>query len=110
MLSMQRPNAQVLDTTIRVNLTVSMGFKLRDKMEARIVNTPGAEALEVSGRFIMNSNKIREIQAPYLTTDKAKELLAPYIVAKGPVKEVTPEPTEKLTEEDVFFDVIDEKR
>ncbi|WP_162878765.1 FtsK/SpoIIIE domain-containing protein [Peribacillus butanolivorans] len=110
-LSMQRPNAQVLDTTIRANLTVSMGFKLRDKMEARIVNTPGAEALEVSGRFIMNSNKIYEIQAPYLTIDKAKALLDPYIVSKGPVKEVTPEPAAtKLTEEDVFFDVIDEKR
>ena len=110
-LSMQRPNAQVLDTTIRANLTVSMGFKLRDKMEARIVNTPGAEALEFSGRFIMNSDKVRELQAPYLTIDKAKVLLNPFVIAKGPVKEVTPEPSAtKLTEEDVFFDVIDEKR
>lgn len=108
-LSMQRPNAKVLDTTVRANLTVSMGFKLRDKMEARIVNTPGAEALEVSGRFIMNSDKLYELQAPYLTIKKAKELLNPFMVAKGTVKEVTPEePTVKgLTEKDVFNDVID---
>ncbi|MEH6942447.1 FtsK/SpoIIIE domain-containing protein [Bacillus sp. JJ722] len=103
-LSMQRPNAQVLDTTVRANLTVSMGFKLRDKTEARIVNTPRAEQIEISGRFIMNSDKVRELQAPYMTMAHAKELLAPYMVAKGPVKEVTPQP-EILTEKDVFADV-----
>src|SRR5690606_8919787 len=74
-LSMQRPNAKVLDTTIRANLTVSMGFKLRDALEARIVNTPGAERLETSGRFIMNSDKVYELQAPYLTLEKARTLL-----------------------------------
>lgn len=103
-LSMQRPNSRVLDTTIRANLTVSMGFQLRDIIESRIVNTPGAEALDTSGRFIMNSDKLYELQAPYLTINKAKELLNPFIVAKGPVKEVTPdEPVvEQLTEKDVF--------
>lgn len=108
-LSMQRPNAKVLDTTIRANLTVSMGFKLRDVIESRIVNAPGAEAIETSGRFIMNSNKLYELQAPYLTIDKAKELLNPFVIAKGPVKEVTPEepPVKELTEKDVFNDVVD---
>ncbi|MEJ9228925.1 DNA translocase FtsK [Peribacillus butanolivorans] len=106
-LSMQRPNAKVLDTTIRANLTVSMGFKLRDIIESRIVNTPGAEGIETSGRFIMNADKLYELQAPYLTLDKAKALLNPFIVAKGPVKEVTPEePVVKgLSEKDVFNDV-----
>lgn len=42
-LSMQRPNAKVIDPTVRANLTVCMGIKLRDKIEARIVNTPNAE-------------------------------------------------------------------
>lgn len=108
-LSMQRPNARVLDTTIRANLTVSMGFKLRDGIESRIVNTPGAEAIETSGRFIMNSDKLYELQAPYLTINKAKELLNPFVIAKGPVKEVMPdEPTvNKLSEKDVFNDVAD---
>jgi len=101
-LSMQRPHSKVLDTTIRANLTVSMGFKLRDRIEANIVNTPNAEKIEVKGRFIMNSDKIREIQAPYLTMDKAKKLLNPFYVMKEPVKEVTPEEPKQLTEEDVF--------
>jgi DNA segregation ATPase FtsK/SpoIIIE, S-DNA-T family len=104
-LSMQRPNAKVLDTTIRANLTVGMGFKLRDKIEARIVNTQGADELETSGRFIMNSDKLYELQAPYLKLEKARELLSPYMVAKE-AKEVEPEPVPELTEKDVFNDVF----
>ncbi|QPA33439.1 DNA translocase FtsK (plasmid) [Anoxybacillus caldiproteolyticus] len=79
-LSMQRPSSEVLDTTIRANLTVSMGFKLRDKIESRIVNTPKAEDIEIPGRFMMNSDKLYEIQAPYLTQKEAEKLLKPYFV------------------------------
>ncbi|MCQ6282127.1 FtsK/SpoIIIE domain-containing protein [Bacillus sp. EB600] len=104
-LSMQRPNAKVLDTTVRANLTVSMGFKLRDPMEAKIANTPNAEKIEVSGRFIMNSDKVYEIQAPYLVMEEAKKLLSPFYVSKGPVKEVKPEEPKQLTESEVFNDV-----
>lgn len=103
-LSMQRPSAKVLDTTIRANLTVSMGFKLRDITESRIVNTPNAHTLETSGRFIMNADQLYELQAPYLTMEQAKKLLNPFIVAKGPVKEVKEE-IPQLTEKDVFNDV-----
>lgn len=103
-LSMQRPNAKVLDTTIRANLTTSMGFQLRDAMESKIVNTPEAHKLKEPGRFIMNSDKLYEIQAPYLEMEKAKELLNPFIVMKSSIKDVTEEPKE-LTEGDVFNDV-----
>ncbi|MCM3705852.1 MULTISPECIES: FtsK/SpoIIIE domain-containing protein [Cytobacillus] len=99
-LSMQRPNAKVLDTTIRANLTVSMGFKLRDKMEARIVNTPGADEIEESGRFKMNSDRLYDFQAPFLKINEAKRLLDPFYVAKE-AKKVEPE---TITEEDVFND------
>jgi S-DNA-T family DNA segregation ATPase FtsK/SpoIIIE len=104
-LSMQRPNAQVLDTTIRANLTVSMGFKLRDKIEARIVNTPDAEKIDVPGKFVMNSDKLYDLQAPYLEMEDAKKLLNPFNVTKHPVKEVKPEVPKQLTEKDVFTDV-----
>lgn len=104
MLSMQRPNAKVIDTTVRVNLTVSMGFKLRDGMESKIANTPNAHTIEVPGRYIMNSDKVYEIQAPYLTMEKAKKLLNPFIVMKEHAKDVT-EQLKVLTEEDVFNDV-----
>jgi DNA segregation ATPase FtsK/SpoIIIE, S-DNA-T family len=107
-LSMQRPNSQVLDTTIRANLTVSMGFKLRDKIEARIVNTPGAEKIKEPGRFIMNSDDAYDLQAPYLELNKAKKLLNPFYVNKN-AKEVKVDPkpveTKQITESDVFMDV-----
>jgi DNA segregation ATPase FtsK/SpoIIIE, S-DNA-T family len=100
-LSMQRPNGKVLDTTIRANLTVSMGFKLRDKLEARIVNTPGAEDLKMPGQFIMNSDDEYHLMAPFLSMDEAKKLLNPFMVSKQ--KEIKePEP---ITEKDVFLDV-----
>ncbi|MCM3456554.1 FtsK/SpoIIIE domain-containing protein [Heyndrickxia oleronia] len=103
-LSMQRPNAQVLDTTIRANLTVSMGFKLRDKTESRIVNTPGADKIECSGSFIMNSDKLYELQAPYLTMETARKLLNPFYVAKEGAKMVydnPPQQEEKKTIDDI---------
>lgn len=108
-LSMQRPNAQVLDTTIRANLTVSMGFKLRDKTESRIVNTPKAEKIEVAGRFIMNSDKLYELQAPYLELDKAKELMNPFYVNKSDIKDAaeyepdTNNGEHELLEDNIFF-------
>lgn len=107
-LSMQRPNSEVLDTTIRANLTVSMGFKLRDNTESRITNTPGAENIEKSGRFIMNSNKLYELQAPYLEMNAAKKLLEPFKLNKKDVKEVSvthsASSSGELTEKDVFLD------
>lgn len=108
-LSMQRPNAKVLDTTIRANLTVSMGFKLRDKIEARIVNTPDAEKIDESGRFIMNADKLYDLQAPYLELEEAKKLLNPFYVMKQPVKEVKAEEPKQLKESDVFNDVDDQR-
>ena len=109
-LSMQRPNAKVLDTTIRANLTVSMGFKLRDVTESRIVNIPNAHEIDVSGRFIMNSDKLYELQAPYLTLKNAKRLLEPFLVVKEAKKVEGGENSElnsQLLEEDVFLDAID---
>lgn len=103
-LSMQRPNAKVLDTTIRANLTTSMGFQLRDAVESKIVNTPDAHKIDIPGRFVMNSDKLYEIQAPFLDMDKAKKLLNPFIVMKKPTKDITEQPKE-LTEKDVFEDV-----
>ncbi|MCM3444399.1 FtsK/SpoIIIE domain-containing protein [Metabacillus halosaccharovorans] len=104
-LSMQRPNAKVLDTTIRANLTVSMGFKLRDITESRIVNTPKAHEIDVSGRFIMNSDKLYELQAPYLKIEDAKKLLNPFMVSKVEEVHEETEPKEeqpKLTKSDIF--------
>ena len=102
-LSMQRPNAKVIDTTIRANLTVAMAFQLRDKIEERICNTPGASKLKEPGQLILNSDDNYSLQAPYLELEKAKELLKPFIVDK-PKTVPKKEPKEELIESDIFND------
>ncbi|MED4399749.1 FtsK/SpoIIIE domain-containing protein [Metabacillus fastidiosus] len=105
-LSMQRPVKDVLDTTIRSNLNVAMGFKVRDKIESRILNTPGAEEITVKGRFYMDNNgDMTEVQSPLLTIEEAKKLLEPFKVAPKEAKEVYDSPVvenEVLTYDDVF--------
>lgn len=89
-LSMQRPTADVLDTTIRANLTVRMGFKVADATNARVINTIGADKLEQAGRFILRITKQEEIQAPFLKIDKAKKILEPYTVTKEVIEDIKP--------------------
>jgi len=81
-LSMQRPDAKVLDGKLKVNLTVRMGFRSADLINSRIIGTPGAEKISINerGRFFLKLEQLRELQAPFLKDDKAKALLEPYKV------------------------------
>lgn len=89
-LSMQRPVKDVLDTTIRSNLNVAMGFRVRDAIESRVLNTPGSEKIDVPGRFYMDTNGIMsEIQSPLMSVDEAKKLLEPFRVAPSEAKDIT---------------------
>ncbi|MGG1400279.1 FtsK/SpoIIIE domain-containing protein [Bacillus salipaludis] len=110
MLSLQRPSHDILDTKIRSLLTVRMGFRTTDASNSKIIGTPGSEKIseETPGRFLMKRSEIKELQAPYLTLDKAEELLEAYRVkgwkdmfAKAPISNEKKE----LTEKDVFNDV-----
>lgn len=101
-LSMQRPDAKVLDGKLKNNLTVRMGFKASNAINARIVDTPGSEkiGLDQSGRMILKLYDLEEIQAPYLTDTKAKKLLQPYKVEKPKeVVEESPNEEEDVREE-----------
>ncbi|WP_244956405.1 FtsK/SpoIIIE domain-containing protein [Geobacillus subterraneus] len=82
-LSMQRPSADILDTKIRANLTVRMGFRTADLMNARIIGTPGAEkiSMEHRGRFLLKREGLMELQAPFLSLERAKKILEAYKVA-----------------------------
>lgn len=82
MLSLQRPSHDILDTKIRSLLTVRMGFRTTDFSNSKIIGTPGSEKIskETPGRFLIKRDEITEIQAPYLTEEKAEEILAAYQV------------------------------
>lgn len=80
-LSMQRPDRKVLDGKLKNNLTVRMGFKCADLINSRIIGTPGSEKLKGKGRMLMTVpifSELREIQAPFLTLDRAKKILEGY--------------------------------
>ncbi|PHG67348.1 FtsK/SpoIIIE domain-containing protein [Bacillus toyonensis] len=95
MLSMQRPDAKVLDGKLKLNMTVRMGFKCADSINSNIMGTPGAEQLKQSGQMIVKLNGLKKVQAPYLELNKAKQMIEPYRVPKDTVELPSPE-QEKL--------------
>nr|WP_281381379.1 FtsK/SpoIIIE domain-containing protein [Geomicrobium halophilum] len=96
-LSMQRPDAKVLDGKLKVNLTVRMGFRSADRINSRIIGTPGSEKLNASdsGRMLMKLEEINEVQSPWLDVDDARTMLDPYRVAPPP-----PQPTVEAAEKE----------
>jgi S-DNA-T family DNA segregation ATPase FtsK/SpoIIIE len=82
MLSMQRPDAKVLDGKLKLNMTVRMGFKCADSINSTIMGTPGSENLEQSGQMILKLNGLQKVQAPFLELSKAKEIIEPYRIQK----------------------------
>ncbi|CAM4108688.1 FtsK/SpoIIIE domain-containing protein [Mesobacillus thioparans] len=80
-LSMQRPDRKVLDGKLKNNLTVRMGFRCADLINSRIIGTPGSEKLKEAGRMLLKLPAfidLKEVQSPYLSTDKAKKILEGY--------------------------------
>ncbi|MDF9505690.1 FtsK/SpoIIIE domain-containing protein [Bacillus cereus] len=86
MLSMQRPDAKVLDGKLKLNMTVKMGFKCDSVINSNIMGTPGSEQLEQSGQMILKLNGLKKVQAPYLELSKAKKIVEPYRVLKEHIK------------------------
>lgn len=80
-LSMQRPDAQVLDGKLKNNLTVRMALRHQDEINSRITIGSG-EAAEIlnsqRGRMVFKLDGLKFVQGPYLELSKAKTLLAPY--------------------------------
>lgn len=88
-LSMQRPDAKLLEGALKNNLTVRMGFKCTDLINARIIGTPGSEKLKENGRMLLKlqgQDRLKEIQAPYLGLNEAKDILERH---KSPVEKKT---------------------
>ncbi|EOP60942.1 hypothetical protein IKQ_06173 [Bacillus cereus VDM053] len=82
MLSMQRPDAKVLDGKLKLNMTVRMGFKCDSTINSNIMGTPGSEHLEQSGQMILKLNGLKKVQAPFLELSKAKQIVETYRIPK----------------------------
>ncbi|WP_144608518.1 FtsK/SpoIIIE domain-containing protein [Bacillus cereus] len=102
MLSMQRPDAKVLDGKLKLNMTVRMGFKCDSTINSNIMGTPGSEHLEQSGQMVLKLNGLKKVQAPYLELNKAKQIVEPYRIPKEDMKlQIPPQ------EENQLFGVLD---
>lgn len=104
MLSMQRPDAKILDGKLKLNLTVRMGFKCADLINSNIVGTPGSENLSQSGQMILKLDGLKKVQAPFLALDQAKEIIEPYRLSK----EQSVQKEEQEHQEDKVFGVLDD--
>ncbi|MBB6283842.1 FtsK/SpoIIIE domain-containing protein [Geobacillus subterraneus] len=108
-LSMQRPSHDILDTKIRANLTVRMGFRAADLSNAKIIGTPGAEkiSIEQRGRFLLKREGLMELQAPFLSLEQAKKILERYQVADH--KDVLPSDLNVASvSEEIVLGVLDD--
>jgi S-DNA-T family DNA segregation ATPase FtsK/SpoIIIE len=75
-LSMQRPDSDVLDGKLKNNLNVRISFKQADKVNSKIIlDRPGAEKLPCPGRAIVMTNDTGVVQAPFLDADGVDQLL-----------------------------------
>jgi DNA segregation ATPase FtsK/SpoIIIE, S-DNA-T family len=109
-LSLQRPDRDVLDGKLKNNLTVRMGFRCADLINSRIIGTPGSEKLKVDGRMLLKTPKhdLTEIQAPYVTIEGAKTILEGhrYPKRKKP-KFGQSEGNEDIIDMESIFEVLD---
>ncbi|WP_308636090.1 FtsK/SpoIIIE domain-containing protein [Paenibacillus silvisoli] len=79
-LSMQRPDAKILDGALKNNLTVRMAFRQSDEINSRIALGSGEAAdirMSQRGRMYLKGEELKMIQMPYLELEEAKKLLAP---------------------------------
>jgi S-DNA-T family DNA segregation ATPase FtsK/SpoIIIE len=90
-LSMQRPDADVLDGKLKNNLTVRMAFRHSDAINSRITIGSG-EAADIKiterGRLYYKHEELKQVQAPLLTAEKAKKILEPYRMRKEDYKDM----------------------
>ncbi|WP_163070812.1 FtsK/SpoIIIE domain-containing protein [Priestia flexa] len=94
-LSMQRPDAKILDGQLKSNLTVRYAFRHADLINSNITLGSGnnVDASKINkaekGKFYMRHEVIKQLQAPYLSLEHAKELLEP--IKQVPI-DLPPEP------------------
>jgi S-DNA-T family DNA segregation ATPase FtsK/SpoIIIE len=114
-LSMQRPDANVLDGKLKNNLTVRFGFRHSDEINSRITIGSGESAHiknTEKGKMYMKFDGINAVQGPYLGVPEARALLEPFKWSKGAIGggeriDITEESQEFERQE--FNDIDDEE-
>ncbi|MDF9530623.1 FtsK/SpoIIIE domain-containing protein [Bacillus cereus] len=107
-LSMQRPDSKVIDGKIKNNLNVTMGFRCKNAINARVMDCPGAEKIPktAKGRMILNFDALETIQAPFLSEDKTKLILKNY---KNIQDEDCHNAENTITENESIFGILEDE-
>lgn len=88
-LAMQRPDAKLLDGSLKVNLSVRMAFRHPDEINSRITIGSG-EAAKIKpsqkGRMVFGLDRLMFVQAPLLEPDDAKKMLERHKAVTAPPK------------------------
>jgi S-DNA-T family DNA segregation ATPase FtsK/SpoIIIE len=80
-LSILRPDSKVIDSRLKGNLNATMGFKSKDRINARVIGTVGSENLEGDGHFLLDSITVKgmpELKGLFLDEERLQKLLDPY--------------------------------
>ncbi|MGC4375947.1 FtsK/SpoIIIE domain-containing protein [Fictibacillus sp. Mic-4] len=111
-LSLQRPDAKIMEGQLKNNLTVRFAFQHSDKINSDITLGRGtkedASKLERPGQFYIKNVEITELQAPFLDLEPAKELLEKIKIRKHQVNvndEVIDIKADEV-EEETFADLL----
>jgi len=110
-LSMQRPDADVLDGKLKNNLTVRMAFRHSDAINSRITIGSGDAAeikLSERGRHFLKHEELKLVQGPYLSIPEAKKLLESF--KKDKQEEITiQEECSEGQQEEIILGVLDDE-
>lgn len=109
-LSMQRPDAEVLDGKLKNNLTVRMAFRHSNDINSRITIESGEAAqikLNERGRMYFKHETLKEVQAPFLSAEKAKKILEPYKTRREDFKDMG-EAQEAPEKKETILGVLDD--
>lgn len=87
-VSTQRPDAKILDSAIKANITNIIGLKTVNRVNSEIIiGAGGLERLHGNGHgLLLSAGKLTEFQVPWLSAEHARELIAHTFVDKSAVE------------------------
>lgn len=113
-LSMQRPDAKILDGALKNNLRVRISGRQSNAVNAKVAGVIGTEkiGMEQRGRMKIKLDDIQDFQAPLLTNEKAKKILIKYRIElnieEEDIEENPPvEQQEEQIEDDIEWGFLD---
>ena len=77
-LCTQRPDADVVPGQLKANLSTTVAFRVRSKLNSRIVldGDAAAELPPIPGRGVLVHDQAEEFQGPFLSNESASQMLA----------------------------------